>query len=271
MADNYLELQRLNIMASRPIVIDIDSASGGLEFIYPIIEQGMPTDETSITHPTNAISVVFIPTAEMLSHSKGLVASSLKYNIPFDHTQMDILVNAQLWETKEITDRNKKLLSMLGKAIDGVVIYENDMFYVVKNNGLKIEYSFEAEGLKRLGLLWKVIRNGLLESGSILIWDEPDISIHPEHFSLISDVLYMLANDGVQIFVSTHDYNFAKYMEIRKESGVNLMFHSLTKSSKTIMVESSDSFGNLQSNDIISSLDNLMDEAITGVNPTVVK
>ena len=211
------------------------------------------------------IKSVFIPSTEMLSHSKGLLAMAQKYGVPFDGTQIDILVNAQLWETKEISERNRKILDMLGKAIDGEVIYENDMFYVVKNNGLKIEYTLEAEGLKRIGLLWKLIRNGLLESDSVLFWDEPESSVHPEHFSLISDVLYTMASDGVQIFVSTHDYNFAKYIEIRKETGVSLKFHSLIKSDEVITVESGDSFGNLQTNNIITSLDNLMDEAITGV------
>ena len=212
------------------------------------------------------IKSIFIPSTEMLSHSKGLLAMAQKYGVPFDGTQIDILVNAQLWETKEINDRNQKILNMLGKAIDGEVVYENDMFYIIKNNGSKIEYPLEAEGLKRIGLLWKLIRNGLLESGSILLWDEPESSIHPEHFSLISDVLYILANDGVQIFVSTHDYNFAKYIEIKKEPDVSLKFHSLSKSTEAISVESGNSFGNLQNNDIVTSLDKLMDEAITG-NP----
>ena len=45
------------------------------------------------------IQSVFIPTTEMLSHSKGFLAMNQKYNMPFDETQIDIIVNASLPET----------------------------------------------------------------------------------------------------------------------------------------------------------------------------
>lgn len=48
------------------------------------------------------IQSVFIPTTEMLSHSKGFFALNQKYNMPFDGTQVDIIVNASLPETREI-------------------------------------------------------------------------------------------------------------------------------------------------------------------------
>ena len=69
-------------------------------------------------------------------------------------------------------------LSFISEIIDGIVIYENDSFYVIKNNGMKLEFSFEAEGLRKFALLWKLIRNGLLEKDSVLIWDEPFLMIH---------------------------------------------------------------------------------------------
>lgn len=48
------------------------------------------------------IQSVFIPTTEMLSHAKGFLAMNQKYNMPFDGTQVDIIVNASLPETREI-------------------------------------------------------------------------------------------------------------------------------------------------------------------------
>lgn len=175
------------------------------------------------------VKSILIPTAEMLSHSNGLIAMSSKYGIPFDHTQIDILVNAQLWETNEISERNQKLLTMLGSAIGGEVIFENDTFYIQKTSGLKVEFSLEAEGFRKLGLLWKLIRNGLLESGSILLWDEPEASINPELIPLLVDVLYVLKNDGVQIFLATHNYMLAKYIDLKKQNKDDVLFISLYK------------------------------------------
>jgi predicted ATP-dependent endonuclease of OLD family len=208
------------------------------------------------------IKSVLIPSAEMLSHSKGLVAMSSKYGVPFDHTQMDILVNAQLWETKEISERNKLLLDKLGAAIDGEVIYENDTFYIVKSNGLKVEYSLEADGFKRIGLLWKLIRNGLLESGSILLWDEPESSVHPEFMYLIAEVLHILAQDGVQIFIATHSYAFAKYLDKMKKSDDDVLFISLYKEDNVVKSSTANSYSSLQNNAIEASEEKLYEAVV---------
>ncbi len=129
---------------------------------------------------------VFIPTTEMLSHAKGFLAMNQKYNMPFDGTQVDIIVNASLPETREIPDSCKMILDEISDAIDGTVILEEDTFYVLKKDGRKIDFSLEAEGLRKLGLLWKLIRNGLLEKGSVLLWDEPEANLNPELYPLVA-------------------------------------------------------------------------------------
>jgi len=207
---------------------------------------------------TKGIKSVLIPSTEMLSHSKGLVAMSSKYGVPFDHTQMDILVNAQLWETKEISDRNRVILGKLGAVIEGEVLYENDTFYVQKSNGLKVEYSLEADGFKRLGLLWKLIRNGLLEPGSILLWDEPESSIHPELMSLIAEVLHILSQDGVQIFIATHNYMFAKYVDLKKNNDGDVLFISLYKEDGMIKTSRATNYSSLPNNAIEMSEEKLL-------------
>ncbi len=173
------------------------------------------------------IPSVFIPTMEMLSHAKGFLAMNQKYNMPFDGTQIDIIVNASLPETREVPSSMKKILEKISEVIDGTVILEDDAFYVVKNDGRKIDFSLEAEGLRKLGLLWKLIRNGLLEDGTILLWDEPEANLNPELYPLVAEILLELQRNGVQIFVATHSYNFAKYLEIRREEKTQVMFHNL--------------------------------------------
>lgn len=50
-----------------------------------------------------------------------------------------------------------KILDKLSAVIDGTVILENDSFYVLKKDGQKVDFSLEAEGLRKLGLLWKLM------------------------------------------------------------------------------------------------------------------
>lgn len=172
---------------------------------------------------------VFIPTTEMLSHSKGFLALNEKFKMPFDGTQIDIIVNASLPEARTLPSYMNVILEQISSAIDGSVIQENDTFYVVKKDGRKIDFSLEAEGLRKLALLWKLIRNGLLEYGTILLWDEPESNLNPELFPLVANILLELAQHGIQIFIATHSYNFAKYLELLRSTKEQVQFHNLFK------------------------------------------
>lgn len=61
----------------------------------------------------------------MLSYSKGFLTMNQKYSMPFDATQIDIIVNAEILETtelSELSELNQKLLDLISKVIDGEVI-----------------------------------------------------------------------------------------------------------------------------------------------------
>lgn len=188
------------------------------------------------------IQSVMIPTTEMLSHSRSFLALNEKFNMPFDGTQVDIIVNASLPETRKIPDNMEGILEKISDAIDGTIVFENDIFYVLKNDGRKTEFSLEAEGLRKLGLLWKLIRNGLLEKDAILLWDEPEANLNPELYPLVVEILLELQKSGVQIFIATHSYNFAKYLEIRREKKEQVIFHNFYKASSEMSEELKDIF-----------------------------
>lgn len=173
------------------------------------------------------IQSIYIPTTEMLSHSKGFLALDKKFKLPFDGTQVDIIVNASLPEARELPDYMEHILEKISKVIDGTIVMENDIFYVIKKDGRKIDFSLEAEGLRKLGLLWKLIRNGLLEKGTILLWDEPEANLNPELFPLVVDILLGLEEAGIQVFIATHSYNLAKYFEIRRKKEEQVLYHNL--------------------------------------------
>ncbi|HCC37985.1 MAG TPA: AAA family ATPase, partial [Treponema sp.] len=113
----------------------------------------------------------------------------------------------------------------------------------------KIPFSLEASGFRKFGLLWKLLRNGLLESGSILFWDEPENSLNPELIPVLVDILLELSKNGVQIFLATHDYNLARYFDIRKNKDIPVLFHNLSKKeSEQIVCESSPKYLKLSDN-----------------------
>ncbi len=188
----------------------------------------------------------------MLSHSKGFLALNEKFKMPFDGTQVDIIVNASLPEARSLPNYMNDILAQISSVIDGTVIQENDTFYVKKNDGRKIDFSLEAEGLRKLALLWKLIRNGLLERNTILLWDEPESNLNPELFPLVGKILLELQQNGIQIFVATHSYNFAKYLEVLRATKDKVQFHNLYKGTSALPDKLADISSNCDvSNDII--------------------
>jgi AAA15 family ATPase/GTPase len=201
------------------------------------------------------LNSVFIPEKDILSHSKGFLALNNKREISFDKTYIDIVTNAELPEMREVIPLVQKLADKISKIIDGEVIYEQDTFFIKKiSSGKMIPFSFEASGYRKFGLLWKLLRNGLLEKGSVLFWDEPEASINPELMSVLVDILLELQRNGVQIFIATHSEILATYFAINREKGDKVAFYSLYKDEKTqhIKYDNSDRFDLLTPNSLMS-------------------
>ena len=90
----------------------------------------------------------------------------------------------------------------------------DERFYLKPGNQAKLEFNLVAEGIRKIALLWQLIKNGTLENGSVLLWDEPEANINPKYIPIVAELLLKLQEEGVQIFISTHDYFLAKYIEV---------------------------------------------------------
>lgn len=209
------------------------------------------------------ISSIFIPAKEILSNSYNLTAAVEKNNVRFDDTYVDIINSAKVDISvgRNSIDKEKRL-KKIEEIIDGTVFYDNkkEEFYLKKGNS-KQEFNLVAEGIRKMALLWQLVKNGTLEKGSVLFWDEPEANMNPMYLSTIVELLYELQRHGVQIFVSTHDYMIAKYFETRKkDESSSIIFHSFTRADDVVEYSSALKFGDLNNNRIIESFDKLLDE-----------
>ena len=205
-----------------------------------------------------ALSSYFIPVTNILSHSEGMVELSVKYKTPFDKTELDAFVNAGLPNAQNVIARNKRILKKISEVMHGEVISLDGVFYTKKDNGELIDLNLEASGYGRLGLLWKFIRNGLLESGSILFWDEPEASINPELIPALVDILLELQRGGIQIFVATHSYDVARWFELDKQDVDSLRYINLRKIDGKIIADAADDYVSLPSSVIEDAGDLLL-------------
>jgi len=200
------------------------------------------------------IQSIFIPVTEMLSHSRGFLALNRERPVPFDCTEIDIISKAELEPTRDVTKNAQCVLDYISKVIVGKVVFDGKDFFVEhENDGSKIPFSLEASGYRKFGLLWKLLRNGLLENGSVLFWDEPENSLNPELVPVLVDILLTLARNGVQIFLATHNYHLARYFDVRKDKSIPVMYHNLSKAGDQIICNSSHEY--------IMSPDNLLEKA----------
>ena len=186
--------------------------------------------------------MVYIPTNDMLTHSEGLLALNNIRKLPFDKTYIDILSMASMPETHDITPNAKKILNRLEEIIEGTIIIEKDVFFILQKDNKKIPFPLAASGHKKIGLLWKLVRNGLLESGNVLFWDEPENSLNPELIPVLVDILLELSRNGVQIFIATHSEILASYFDVTRKNGDTVMFTSLYKESNIIKSNTGDRF-----------------------------
>jgi len=209
---------------------------------------------------------VYIPAKEMLTHS-GFEKDFLERNFPFDATLIDILNKAGVSTLKNLSSDMQKLLGEIAKIIGGKVVYQSDRYYIDKGRGVLVEFRAEAEGHKKLGLLYRLIETGNIKKGSVLLWDEPEANMNPKLMPIVAKTLLELSRSGVQIFIATHDYNLMKYFSIAKKAEDDVIFFSLYKQENEahVLCEHEDDYDKLTNNAIIDAEISLLEDEIEGV------
>lgn len=199
--------------------------------------------------------VVFIPTKEIVTNAKGFRSLYDEYKLSFDETYYDILRHVFKPEKKSMTDLPLSyVLTKLEKVIGGEVEEENELFYLINNEG-RLEFALLAEGFSKLGLLWLLINNGSIEPGCTLFWDEPETNLNPKLLREVVDILLELQRNDVQIFVATHNYVLLKEFDLQMEETDEVMFHSLYRDEDTgsIKRKSTENYLEIHPNTIIDT------------------
>lgn len=212
----------------------------------------------------SGMTSVFIPAKEILSNAWNLDAAVKMGNVEFDDTYLDIIAAAKIDISKDVDSvARKKYLKILQKISNGKVTVQDDRFYLKPGTQAKLEFNLVAEGIRKIALLWQLIKNGTLEKGSVLFWDEPEANINPKYIPVLAELLIMLEKEGVQIFVSTHDYFLSKYIEVKREKDSNVQYISLYKDEKNqVQCEIAKEFELLEHNTIMDTFRQLYREEI---------
>ena len=173
------------------------------------------------------VSSVYIPVKEMLANAPGFRSLYAERAIHFEEVYSDLLDRAYLPLRRGAPDSERaRLLDRLRVEVGGSILVQDEEFYWNGRQG-KLEFSLLAEGLRKLGLLWLLIQNGVLLDGAVLFWDEPEANLNPKLLAPLVDVLLDLQRLGVQVFIATHDYVLLKQFDLQRKNKDKIRYHAL--------------------------------------------
>lgn len=159
----------------------------------------------------------FLPSREVLALYEGFVAAYEKRELSFDETFRDICLALS---EKQRRGRREVTLDFLAKPLEdeirGRVSLEGGRFYVKGDDG-SIEAHLVSEGWRKLASLAQLIVSGALTKNGFLFWDEPEANLNPKMVVQISETLLRLANQGIQVFVVSHDYLLTTRLSLASE------------------------------------------------------
>jgi len=224
--------------------------------------EGVARDERSIMEPAH---VVYIPVKEMLSNAPGFRSLYNLRETYFESIYVDIIDKAFLPPLKEPLSgkRYKELLTTIQQIMEGTISQKGEHFYLSNEQG-ELEFMLLAEGLRKFALLWLLIRNGSLRSGTTLLWDEPEANLNPALIKMLVRILIELQREGVQIFIATHNYILLREFDLQTTQTDAIRFFSLAKDSDTkqITCQIGGSYSSIVPNEISESYLEIYDKEV---------
>jgi predicted ATPase len=217
---------------------------------------------------------VFIPTKEVLSLLPGLAMADWAdpvLNTLFDDTYLDLcqsLLKPAANDTEERISLDPRfgtiyssITSMIGGKYefqDGTIHFTSGTYKERKVRGgtkeidkpgvffspqkeSAVSINMTAEGFRKLGIVQQLLQNKSLQPGvsGPLFWDEPESNVNPLLMKFLVETLLILARNGQQIILATHDYVLLKWLDLLADKGKDdhIRYHCLYRDTDSSAVE----------------------------------
>jgi len=202
-------------------------------------------------------SPAYLPTRELLTIYPNFVAIYDNHYLAFEETWRDtcILLGAPLQRgPKEVIVR--RLLEPIEQAMEGAIELDvTGRFYLRARDG-KMEMPLVAEGLRKLGMLARLIATGALLDRGYLFWDEPEANLNPKLVKSIAENVLALSATGIQVFIATHSLFLLRELEIllssKERQSLDVRFFGLHPTDRGVSVDQGKSISDIGD---ITSLD----------------
>lgn len=163
----------------------------------------------------------------MLDHSIYLNTQSLGLALDDDDSRIAELLAG---EAGEVTESVRRVAAVVRLIINGGVseehtdapVFRRNRLQYVRKDGLKIYLKGAATGIISFAYILRLLENGWINEGTLLIIDEPEAHLHPQWIVDYARVLVLICREiGAKIVVSSHNPDMiAAIQSISRKEGV---------------------------------------------------
>lgn len=200
------QINPLNNSDSESIIsLSIKNDSIRLKFMKNECEEYERTFE--IQHKAILIDNPFI--MDELNPSSEITSTTDK--IIYDLVHMKSEIDDNLFTSVMAKDKVKKIFEIMNHAINGNVLQTGDGEFYYKDNSASepLNVCNLSTGLKSFALLKLLLERGLLENRDVVIFDEPEIHLHPQWQVIYAETIVLLQKYfDLTIVVTTHSPYF---------------------------------------------------------------
>lgn len=203
-------------------------------------------------------TAAYIPTRELLTIFPNFISVYEGHYLEFEETWRDtcVALGAPLVRGPRQAF-TRTLLDPLETAMGGSIdLDKSGKFYLQAASG-RMEIPLVAEGLRKLGMIARLIATGRLAGNGYLFWDEPEANLNPKLIKSVAQTILELSAGGIQVFIATHSLFLLRELEILRvqstsnESG-SIRFFGLSPSDGGVQISAGDDLSDIK---VIASLD----------------
>ena len=189
--------------------------------------------QNTLPAPEKDNPLCFIPSKEIVSAHSNLVSLIESDSLKLDETYRHF---AQLLSKGKVNGLYPKVEGLADQCIKkfriGTLEYDSDQddFYIRRQTAdAPMSVNMEAEGYRKIHTLLRLMKNGSIAPGKILLWDEPETNMNSAILRDILDILTELAvKHHVQVILASHSTFLGHYMDLKSlKEKTNIRFINL--------------------------------------------
>ncbi len=216
--------------------------------------------DSNFAYPRKMNSV-FIPANEVISRYQIILKSREQDRVfGFDETEYSLVKIMQFPSSAELEGVSAEVVEKLRKFDGGFLNYsKNDNVWKFTNGKNEVPIGILSEGVRKMSVVERLLAANYIKPGSIVIIDEIENSLHPQALKDFIDIIYLLSQNNVQFFISTHSYIALKlfYILARKKNE-SISVASIEENE----IKCADLKDGLPENDIIKASNEIYEEEV---------